>query len=285
MLTIFTPTYERVKLLSRVYESLLRQTCHEFVWLIVDDGSTDGTGQLVQEWQKEQKITIRYEYCENGGKMRAHNTGVRLCDTELFLCVDSDDYLTDTAVEEIMGLWEHKRAKEYAGIVAHKGEDEKTPLFHEEFPDVTVSTLGNLYHSGFHGETTLVFRTEILKKYLFPEIPGEKYVPEDYIYDKIDKEYQLIVLPKVLTVCEIVTGGYTEGAAKLRRENPTGWFLYYEQRASWEPVSVRRLKYISHYMRFAKLLGRNVWKESTLSKGALLLGLPGELLLYLADKT
>lgn len=84
-LTVFTPTYNRRELLKRVYDSLLNQTVKDFVWLIVDDGSTDDTRSLVMEWIDSAKITIRYEYCENGGKMRAHNRGVRLCDTQLFV--------------------------------------------------------------------------------------------------------------------------------------------------------------------------------------------------------
>lgn len=284
MLTIFTPTYNRENLLPRVYESLVKQTNPDFIWLIVDDGSTDHTRTLVESWQQEKKINIQYVYRENGGKMRAHNTGVDLCTTELFVCLDSDDYLVQTAVGDILSTWQEKKQGNIAGIAAHKGEDEKTPLFHQEFPEIEISTLRGLYRSGFSGETTLVFRTEILKKYSFPEIEGEKYVPEDYIYDKIDEEYQLLILPKVLTICEIVEGGYTDQASLLRQKNPTGWFLYYEQRARLEPMSVLKVKYISHYLRFSKYLGKNAWKEGTLSTAELLLGLPGACLLWAVNK-
>lgn len=94
MLTIFTPTFNRAELLKRVYDSLLRQREKNFSWLIVDDGSTDNTKEVVEEWLREGRINIQYEYQENGGKMRAHNQGVNLCNTELFLCLDSDDFLT-----------------------------------------------------------------------------------------------------------------------------------------------------------------------------------------------
>lgn len=283
MLTVFTPAYNRRELLKRVYESLLSQTEQEFVWLIVDDGSTDGTGEQVQRWIEEGRILIRYIYQENGGKMRAHNTGVKNCETELFVCLDSDDFFTEDAVASVKKLWGEKRNDKYAGIIAHKGESRERVLYGQAFPDVEESALRGLYRKGFAGETTLVFRTDILKEFLFPEIPGEKYVPEDYIYDKIDSRYTMLVLPKILTVCEIVSEGYTDQAAKLRRENPTGWYLYYEQRARLEEMSVLKIKYISHYICFSWKLKKSIW-EISLPKGLVLLGIPGALLLMAAGK-
>ena len=125
--------------------------------------------------------------------MRAHNRGVALCATELFLCLDSDDYLVQTAVEEILKNWEsfsHEQEAEgngfgnLAGLVAHKGKSETELLYDVDFPKLHTTTLFGLYLHGFQGETTLIFRTEILREFPFPEIDGEKYVPEDYIYDK-----------------------------------------------------------------------------------------------------
>lgn len=283
LLTVFTPAYNRRDLLKRVYESLLSQTDQEFVWLIVDDGSTDGTEAQVQTWAKEGRLTIRYIYQENGGKMRAHNTGVKNCGTELFVCLDSDDFFTEDAVASVKSLWAAKGNRKYAGIIAHKGESRERVLYGQVFPRIEESTLRGLYRSGFAGETTLVFRTDLLKEFLFPEIPGEKYVPEDYIYDKIDSGYTMLVLPEILTVCEIVPQGYTDQASRLRRENPSGWYLYYEQRARLEPMSVLKIKYISHYICFSRKLGKSIW-EIPISKGLVLLGLPGALLLRAAGK-
>ena len=189
-LTIFTPTYNRKELLKRAYESLKAQTCKDFCWLIVDDGSADDTASSVEEWTKEGIIPIEYLYFENGGKMRAHNRGVENCRTEWFLCLDSDDRLVPDAVEEILrcaGSPDTAVGGSIAGIIAHKGRSDTELLSGVGFPkDVKRSTLYGLYLKGFKGETTLVFRTDVLRRYPFPEIEGEKYVPEDYIYDKID---------------------------------------------------------------------------------------------------
>ncbi len=291
LLTVFTPTYNRRELLGRVYQSLLAQTDLNFIWLIVDDGSTDDTGTLVQEWVREERITIEYLYRENGGKMRAHNTGVVNCRTRLFICLDSDDYFPEYAVELVTATWRQieddssQDTEKVCGIVAHKGRSATEILTGGEFADVKYTTLQGLYRKGFSGETTLVFRTDILKRFPFPEIDGEKYVPEDYIYDRIDKEYVLRVLPRILTICELVTSGYTDSVEQLRDENPQAWLLYYQQRAQDAPMSLLKLKYISHYMQFARAVGKPVFRgERILPVSILLLGLPGYVLLRLRHK-
>ncbi|MCR4738994.1 MAG: glycosyltransferase family 2 protein [Lachnospiraceae bacterium] len=264
-LTVFTPTYNRRELLLRLYESLKRQSVKDFVWLVCDDGSTDDTGELIKSFMSENIIDIRYAYFENGGKMRAHNRGVELCDTELFVCLDSDDFFTKDAVREILKTYRDEDKdrlidkKKLGGIVAHKGESEDEVLYGQEFPQVSHSTLYGLYLKGFKGETTLIFRTEVLRRFPFPEIEGEKYVPEDYIYDKIDCEYVLKVLPKIITVCEIVSSGYTDSLKRLKRENPVAWYLYYRQRTAITPVSLLRFKYSGYYIIYAIRTGHRLF--------------------------
>lgn len=284
-LTIFTPAYNRAELLKRAYESLCAQSRKDFVWLIVDDGSEDGTKEEVAQWIEEGKIRIRYFWQENGGKMRAHNRGVKECETPLFVCLDSDDYFTKTAVDDILNRWESLADREhYAGIIAHKGSDEAHTLYGAMFPDHGDTTLRGLYRKGFKGETTLIIRTDLLKKHPFPEIPGEKYVPEDVVYDRIDRHHVYAVLPRILTVCEIVQSGYTDRVHQLRRENPTGWLIYYSQRARSTPMSVLKLKYASHYLRFEKLAVKTIRKEYPLPAGMRILGIPGAFLLRLKGK-
>ncbi len=284
-LTVFTPTYNRKNLLKRVYKSLCMQTNSDFVWLIADDGSDDGTKDYVEEIKKEAKLEIRYYYRENGGKMRAHNKGVLLCDTPLFVCLDSDDYFTKNAVDDILDAWkEIKGNDKYTGIIAHKGSDEGHTLYGARFPDNSDSSLKGLYERGFDGETTLAIRTDLLKKNLFPEIPGEKYVPEDYVYDKLDRGRVYRILPKILTICEIVKSGYTDDVERLRRENPTAWLLYYGQRVSNTGMSLLKVKYASHYIRFEKKALAQYRVLYPISLPMRLLGLPGALLLLIKGK-
>ena len=281
-LTIFTPTYNRKELLQRAYESLKAQTCKDFCWLIVDDGSADDTASSVEEWTKEGIIPIEYLYFENGGKMRAHNRGVENCRTEWFLCLDSDDRLVPDAVEEILRC---KVGGRIAGIIAHKGRSDTELLSGVGFPkDVKRSTLYGLYLKGFKGETTLVFRTDVLRRYPFPEIEGEKYVPEDYIYDKIDAEYEYIVLDRILTVCELMSEGYTDSVRRLKEDNKQAWYLYYEQRARITPMSLLKLKYLGFYRLYAGMSGHALKEADGISVWDKILGIPGEMILKLTGK-
>ena len=276
-LTVFTPTYNRKKLLGRVYSSLKNQTLKDFEWLIVDDGSTDGTGEEVQGWIGEGVIPITYHYRENGGKMRAHNTGTALCRTGLFVCLDSDDVFTPTAVEQLLRAYDeakrsHKGQLPVGGVVAHKGSTDEKIFGGVDFPVTGVSTLYDLYLKGFSGETTLMYETDILRRFPFPEIEGEKYVPEDYIYDKIDKVCVLAVLPRIVTVCEIVRSGYTDSVKKLKRDNVNAFYLFYEQRAFITPPGLRKLKYLGRFVIYAVRSHRPVFSGNRLNKFWILCG-------------
>ena len=116
-LTVFTPAYNRAYCLHHCYESLKRQTCNDFVWLVIDDGSSDNTKELVDSWKAENVIEIRYHWQENQGMHGAHNTAYELIDTELNVCIDSDDYMPDDAVEKIISFWNDFGSDEVSGII------------------------------------------------------------------------------------------------------------------------------------------------------------------------
>ncbi len=249
-LTVFTPTYNRAYILDRCYKSLCAQTNQNFEWLIVDDGSVDDTQALVEQWQKEDRISIRYVWQENGGKQRAHNTGVCACNTLLFYCVDSDDYLPVNAVERILLLWEQQgKDVAVAGIIGLKGYDEERPL-HQELPkQMQYSTLSSLYRNhGFKGDTALIYRACILKEYLFYVFEGEKFIGEDFVYDQIDEKYTMCLLNKVICVCEYLDDGYSANVLKLKKENPRGYALLAKQKVkyakNWKEKYVNSIKYM-----------------------------------------
>lgn len=244
-LTIFTPTYNRAYTLPMLYESLKNQTNKEFCWLIVDDGSTDDTGSLVKDWQNEAIIDIDYIYQKNGGKMRAHNVGVNNCKSELFFCVDSDDYLTNNAVETILFEYEKNELSSngFAGIIAYKGKDNVTPLG-TEFPNgVTISTLNGIYDKGFKGDTSLIFKTDVIKQYPFEVAEGEKFITENSAYYKIDKNYKYHLVRKVLTICEYLEDGYSRSIEKLKKNNPLGYVNYYNMLICNEKKLFKKIKY------------------------------------------
>jgi len=230
-LTIFTPTYNRAYILIQLYNSLKFQTSKDFVWLIVDDGSTDNTTELVEKWIIENLIEIEYYKQENSGKSMAHNKGVELTKTELFTCVDSDDFLTSTAVDDVLKCWGSKNKMGIVGILAYKGLPNGKILTSMKKTSIELTTLKAAYAKhGLRGDTMLIFKTNILSKYKFPKFKDEKFVPEAYLYDLIDRDGELFMLRKVLYYCEYLDDGYTKNMAKLLIENPNGYLAYIKQR-------------------------------------------------------
>ncbi|MFJ8524753.1 glycosyltransferase family 2 protein [Bacillus cereus] len=227
-LTIFTPTYNRAYILPSCYESLRRQTCMDFEWVIVDDGSTDDTRSLVEEWITEGCIKIKYIYQENGGKHRAHNKGINSSEGELFLCLDSDDILVERAVEIV--IEKSRYIGENVGMIALKGF-KSGPVVGTSMPkNVKNTSMFDLYHKyGFRGDSLPIFKTEILKTYLYPEIEGEKFITEAVIYNRISALHELILVDEIIYKCDYLPDGYTRNIRKIIQGNPQGYILYYKE--------------------------------------------------------
>lgn len=225
-LTIFTPTYNRAYILPKLYESLCNEDCHDFVWMVVDDGSTDNTQELIAQWIQENKLEIRYVKKENGGKMRAHNYGAKFCNTPLFFCIDSDDQITVGAIEKIVSYYDEiKNDASVCGFIAKKKMD--CCNFPKNIDSNTYTSLSELYNSGFTGETSLVFKTDILKKFPFLEVEGEKFSTEDYAYMQIDQQYVYKLKDEFWTECMYQPDGYTMNAVNLYFTSPIGWRKYF----------------------------------------------------------
>lgn len=272
-LTVFTPTYNRAYILSKLYKSLCLQTSKDFIWLIVDDGSTDDTEKIVQEWVKDDIIKIKYVKQDNGGKMRAYNHGVRLCDTELFVCEDSDDYMPDKAIEKIIHFWTKNKSLtgNIGGILAYaamRTSDANNPIVRCRFPNRRSGKLCSLYRKeGFFGETVIVFRSSVIKKFPFPEIDGEKFITEAVVYEKVDKEYDLLYYDDYLSIYEYQEDGYTRNSSKLFLDNPKGWAVYYNTLCELWNVEFsfkEKLKSLTYYIVFSKIAGiKDIYNKSS----------------------
>ena len=193
---------------------------------MVDDGSNDGTGELIRQWQQEEKeFEIRYVYQNNGGMHTAHNTAYERIDTELNVCIDSDDCLADGAVEAILQKWKSVRGQGYAGIIGLDADMNTGNIIGTGFPrGMTETTLGGYYAAGGSGDKKLVYRTDVMRKYPpYPVFEGEKYVALSYKYLLCDQEYKLAVLDKVLCNVEYQIDGSSNTMWRQYVKNPNGF--------------------------------------------------------------
>ncbi len=246
-LTIFTPTYNRAHTLVRTYQSLCHQTCKDFEWLIIDDGSIDNTSDIVKIWITEADFKIKYIYQENQGMHGAHNTAYKNITTELNTCIDSDDYMPEDAVENIIMFWRKHKCEKYAGFV---GLDINTMgnIIGSKFTTTEI-TLTEFYDKGGKGDKKIVYRTDIIKQYPeYPVFDGEKYVSLASKYFLIDQDYKLLTLNIPLVVVEYQDDGSSRNMYSQYFRNPQG-FIYDRKLVLSHKLTIRKeLKYCIHYI-------------------------------------
>lgn len=243
VLTVFTPVYNRAHTLPRTYESLLKQDCKDFIWLVVDDGSTDNTAELVREWQgQDNGFEIRYIYKENGGMHTAHNTAYENIDTELNVCIDSDDMIADGAVQKILNKWNEVKNEGYAGMIGLDADMANGQIIGKGFPKgMKETTLSGYYACGGAGDKKLVYRTDIINQYpSYPVFEGEKYVALAYKYRLIDQKYKLAIINEVLCNVEYQTDGSSMNMLKQYIHNPKG-FAFWRKVCMKYPESRKRV--------------------------------------------
>lgn len=284
-LTVFTPAYNRASTIGRTYESLCRQTCDDFEWLVIDDGSSDNTKEIVESYIQEKKISIRYIYQQNQGMHGAHNTAYANITTELNTCIDSDDYMPDDAVEKIVTFWRslstEQRVK-YAGIIGLDYAD-GGGLIGTKFPDTMhETTLQGFYRTGGRGDKKMVYRTDVITRY--PEYPlfeGERYVGLAYKYMLIDQDYKLLTLNEPLVVVDYQLDGSSSSMYKQYWRNPRG-FTFFRKTEMRITTSLKR-KFIVciHYVSSSIISGNKRFLIESPCKLLTLLAIPFGVLLYL----
>lgn len=234
MITVFTPTYNRAHTLNQLYQSLLQQDCYDFEWLVINDGSTDDTETLFNEWlEKENPFSIRYYTINNGGKQRAINQALQLAEGEFFFIVDSDDSLLPHAISFIKNAFKSlPKDDSFIGISGIRGGLDGKPLY--RFPSID-STIGyvdanNLERIkyGLQADMAEAFYTEKIQKYTFPVWKGENFTPEAVVWDQIALDgYKLRWFNDVIYLCEYQEDGLTHSFWKLLKNNPMGYALLF----------------------------------------------------------
>ena len=284
-LTVFTPTYNRAYILNQCYESLVRQSCKDFIWLIIDDGSTDNTKELVEEWMKNDNgFEIRYHYKKNGGMHTGHNAAYELIDTELNVCIDSDDFMPDNAVELIVNFWNEYGSDKYSGIVAldiyKNGE-----VIGCKLPDKKSTTLSGFYDNGGQGDKKLIYRTEVINKYpSYPEFKGEKFVPLDYKYLLIDQDYELLIMNEAVCVVEYMEDGSSKNMFRQYYKNPRGFSFMRKVHMIYDKKFINKFKNCIHYVSSSFISKNKEFISESPNKLMTIFSIPFGAILYLLIK-
>lgn len=257
-LTIFTPTYNRAHFLSNLWESLCKQNNKNFIWLVVDDGSIDNTYELIEKWIKFSPFEIEYVYQPNGGKHIAHNHAVSICKTPLFMCVDSDDLLVPWAVDLIESYYKesNRQKNDIIGWCNRRGDLKGKPVNDKNWPqdEPRLSCVELFEKLNFHGETSLVWRTEYLKQYQFPRIVEENFVTEMVLYYQVSNTAKMQLKNDIFYLFEYHSDGYTKAGLKLKKGNPIGTAIAFKVKWLFAVGKINRILSQVKYKAWLKCL-------------------------------
>ena len=261
MLTVFTPTFNRAECLKKGYEALCRQTCKEFVWLVVDDGSTDQTRLLVEQWSRQEKgFEVRYIYKENGGLHTGYNVAIANIDTELSVCIDSDDYMPDDAVEKILTFWKKEGSDKYAGIAALDAFEDGT-IIGDPFPkqksiNILDVSLGKYHYK--NGDRKLVVRTALYKEVApMPSYENEKNFNPHLMHLQISEKYDFLIYNTVLCVVEYQEDGMSNGIFKQYLNSPKSFAHMRKYMLGLKGTTFKfRMRHAIHYVS-SSIIARN----------------------------
>lgn len=283
MLTVFTPTYNRAHTLVRTYESLCRQTCKNFKWLIIDDGSTDNTHEIVEQWIIKSDFKIQYIFKENGGLHTGYNVAIKNISTELCVCIDSDDYMPDDAVEKIIKFWSKNKSENVAGIMGLDFTLDNKPIggyFDRNIKQLKIIEMSTKYNH--HGDVKIVHRTKLLKEVApMPSFNNEKNFNPIYLFHKIDVHYPLLLLNDNLCYVEYQADGMSMNIYKQYINSPRSFSELRKLIMSRPDANIRtKFRHAIHYISSQIMIKNINWLKESPQKAITLIALPFGILLY-----
>jgi glycosyltransferase involved in cell wall biosynthesis len=285
-ITVFTPTYNRSELLVRLYESLKTQNNKNFEWVIVDDGSSDNTTELVELWQHEQKVQILYYKQLNVGKHRAINKGISLANGLLFFIVDSDDFLLPESIDIIINKYNYAKNKfKVSGIAGRRQYDKGAIVGSQNFKELVSNSLIIRYQHNVTGDLVEVYELAKIKEFPFPEYENEKFCPEALIWNRLAQKNELLFFNEGIYITEYLEGGLTANIVKIRRLSPKASMLHYAELEHYKIPWIQKVKANINFWRFSFTGPYTVFQN--LKKVAILnsiLGLPLGFFMALNDK-
>lgn len=254
-ITILTPTYNRASLLPRLFDSLLRQTSKDFEWIVVDDGSTDDTREVVANLKEKcgGAFPMGYVYKANGGKHMAINIGAERARGELLFIADSDDLLTDDALETVANSWHDiSDDKSFAGIAGLDIAMDTREVIGSGLPQehIDCNAIDIRYRHHVTGDMKEVFRTEVLREFPFPEFAGERFCPEQLVWFRMARRYRLRYINKPIYIADYQPDGITAGITRARMRNPSASMLTYAELTECPVPFLVKVKAAINFWRF-----------------------------------
>lgn len=254
-ITILTPTYNRASLLPRLFDSLLRQTNKDFEWIVVDDGSTDDTREVVANLKEKcgGPFPMGYVYKANGGKHMAINIGAERARGELLFIADSDDLLTDDALETVANSWHDiSDDKSFAGIAGLDITMDTREVIGSGLPQehIDCNAIDIRYRHHVTGDMKEVFRTEVLREFPFPEFAGERFCPEQLVWFRMARRYRLRYINKPIYIADYQPDGITAGITRARMRNPSASMLTYAELTECPVPFLVKVKAAINFWRF-----------------------------------
>mgnify|MGYP000059168170 FL=1 len=257
-ISVLTSTYNRGNLLKKLYNSLIQNSNYnvDIQWLIIDDGSKDDTKNIVKDFKDENKIEIKYFYQENQGKMLAINKLVKEANGDLIIECDSDDYFTEDAFDIIKNEYQKCDKNDIYALCFLK-YDQNGNNMGNLFKNEKTTMFDLYFKEGENGEKALVFFADVRKKYKHELEHNEKFVTEARMYHKMDVKYKMICINKPIMICEYQKDGYSKNIIKQFKNNPYGYYKYFQEILEKDMKGVKfskRLYVIKHYILFGKLI-------------------------------
>lgn len=285
IVTVLTPTYNRVSTLPKLFESLCAQTEQNFQWLVIDDGSTDST-ELFFYNLPETTFEIEYYKKANGGKHTALNMAHNYIKGELVVIVDSDDYLLQDAIETIGREWKkYRNQDDICGISYCRGYDDELYISVKTGEDFYVSDdiTCRVNNSKIKGDRCEVVRTDLFKKYPFPVFEGENFISEDMLWNSLAMEYSMVYRNKIIYICEYLDGGLTKSGRRLRLQSPNSMMTVTKTYLVKQVRLKRRIKATWLYVCYGMCAKKSIFEIVKESGQAFLtiMQLPYGIILYL----
>lgn len=277
LISIFTPAYNRASLLRRLYESLVNQSIKNFEWIIVDDGSSDNTEEVVKDLIEKQELAIVYIKQQNTGKHIAINTGLDYAHGEWFFIVDSDDYVTPNALTTINRYINEKAQFTYGGFAFRKSL-ENYKCVGNNFPnglkEFEATIIERTVKYRVSGDMAEVFKTDLLRQCKFDEGFNEKFCAEGLMWNRTAKlGAKLLYVDEIVYICEYLPGGLTDNSVANRRRSPKYATLVYKELAEVKTLPIKyKLKAYANYWRFSFFV-KDSWIEKIKNINGSLLGI------------